>query len=129
VPEHQLRTTESFLRLRDLAPSVACLPVLQGQEFDDYRRHVDLHTAVGVDLRAPVVGLGTVCRRQHTLVAVRLIQNLGRLGVRLHGFGLKLSSVLAAHEYLASADSMAWSIDGRYTEGGRCRRDRDLQVR
>jgi hypothetical protein len=39
-------------------------------------------------MRLPLVGIGTVCRRQHTMVAVRLIQALSSLGIRLHGFGL-----------------------------------------
>jgi hypothetical protein len=59
------------------------------------------------------------------MVAVRLIQGLAGLGVRLHGFGLKVTSLLRTREYLASADSMSWSVDGRYPEGGRCQRLRD----
>jgi hypothetical protein len=126
VAQHQLRTVESYLELQQLAPELPWLPVLQGQVLDDYRRHVDLYTAAGVDLRAaPLVGLGTVCRRQQTMVAVRLIQGLASLGLRLHGFGLKVTSLLRTREYLASADSMSWSTDGRYPEGGRCQRVRD----
>jgi hypothetical protein len=126
VPLHQLRTVESYLELRDLAPELPWLPVLQGQQLDDYRRHIDMYTSAGVDLRRlALVGLGTVCRRQHTMVAVRLIQGLSRLGLRLHGFGLKITSVLRLREELTSADSMAWSIDGRYPQGGRCKRVRD----
>lgn len=124
--EHQRRTVASYLDLRELAPEFPWLPVLQGQEFDDYRRHVDAYDAVGVDLtKMPLVGVGTVCRRQHTMVAVRLIQGLSQLGIRLHGFGLKLTSVLRLRDELASSDSMAWSLDGRYPQGGRCKRVRD----
>jgi hypothetical protein len=126
VVQHQLRTVESYLELQQVAPDLPWLPVLQGQVLADYQRHADLYTAAGVDLRVvPLVGLGTVCRRQQTMVAVRLIQGLAGLGVRLHGFGLKVTSLLRTREYLASADSMSWSTDGRYPEGGRCRRVRD----
>ena len=126
VAQHQVRTLESYLDLRELAPEVPWLPVLQGQVLDDYRRHVDLYTAAGVDLRqAPVVGLGTVCRRQHTLVAVRLIQGLSQLDLKLHGFGLKVTALQRCADLLHSADSMAWGIDGRYPQGGRCKVVRD----
>lgn len=126
VADHQQRTLESYLDLRELAPDLPWMPVLQGQHFDDYRRHLEAYDRAGVDLRAqPVVGLGTVCRRQHTLVAVRLVQQLRALGLRLHGFGLKVTSLLRlGGEGLASADSMSWSLDGRYPQGGRCRPDR-----
>jgi hypothetical protein len=115
---------ESYLDLRELAPEMPWLPVLQGQQLDDYRRHVDMYASAGVELgQVPLVGLGTVCRRQHTLVAVRLIQGLAELGLRLHGFGLKITSLLRLRQELTSADSMAWSYDGR--QRGRCKRVRD----
>ena len=126
VRDHQVRTVDSYLELQQLAPELPWLPVLQGQVLDDYRRHVDLYAAAGIDLRTvPLVGLGSVCRRQQTMEAVRLIQGLASLGVRLHGFGLKVTSLLRTRECLASADSVAWSLDGRYPEGGRCKRVRD----
>lgn len=126
IAHHQVRTVESYLDLRELAPDLPWLPVLQGQVFDDYQRHVDMYASAGVDLRAlPLVGVGTVCRRQHTMVAVRLIQELSALGIRLHGFGLKTTSVLRTRQDLDSADSMAWSADGRYPQGGRCARVRN----
>jgi hypothetical protein len=128
IAHHQVRTLESYLDLLDLAPSVPWMPVLQGQVLDDYLRHVDLYTAAGVNLRAlPLVGVGTVCRRQHTMVAVRLLQGLGQLGLRLHGFGLKITALLRLRDQLSSGDSMAWSLDGRYPQGGRCKRIRDHQ--
>ena len=125
VLEHQARTVASYLDLRELAPDVPWTPVIQGQVLADYLRHVDLYARAGVDLlRLPVVGIGTVCRRQHTMVAVRLIQGLAAIGLKLHGFGLKITSTLRVADQLVSADSMAWSIDGRYPQGGRCARVR-----
>src|SRR5215510_3580242 len=128
VRDHQLRTVQSYLELRELDPSLPWLPVLQGQALDDYRHHVDMYARSGIDLASmPLVGLGTVCRRQHTMVAVRLIQGLANLKLRLHGFGLKITSLIRTRDLLASSDSMSWSLDGRYPQGGRCRRIRDHQ--
>lgn len=126
IDDHQRLTTESYLDLRELEPRIPWLPVLQGWTLDDYRRHVDRYMRAGIDLlRAPVVGLGTMCRRQNTLEAVGIIRTLAQLGLRLHGFGLKVFSVLRASGLLHSSDSMAWSLDGRLPHGGRCRRARD----
>jgi hypothetical protein len=126
VAEHQQRTVCSYLDLRELAPDLPWLPVLQGQVLDDYYRHADLYTDAGVDLHTVgLVGVGTVCRRQHTQVAVDLLQGLSTLGLPLHGFGLKVTGLLRLGSMLASADSMAWSIDGRYPKGGRCHPQRD----
>jgi hypothetical protein len=124
VPLHQLRTVESYLDLRELAPEVPWMPVLQGRVLDDYRRHADMYAAAGVGLPSlSLVGLGTICRRQHTMVAVRLVQGLRDLQLRLHGFGLKMTALVRLREHLASADSMAWSLRARY--GGQCRRVRN----
>jgi hypothetical protein len=123
VMQHQRKTVESYLDLRELAPDLPWLPVLQGQALDEYRRHLDMYADAGVDLRlAPLVGVGTLCRRQHTMAAVRLLQGLKALGLRLHGFGLKITSVLRLRDVLVSSDSMSWSLDGRYPQGGRCRK-------
>ena len=125
VATHQALSLANYLELRDRAPEIPWLPVLQGWHLGDYQRHVDLYTTAGVDLSAqPMVGVGTVCRRQHTMAAIRVLQSLRALGLRLHGFGLKITSLLRFRQGLASADSMAWSIDGRYPQGGRCPRHR-----
>jgi hypothetical protein len=117
VEEHQRRTIESFLTLRSLAPEVPWLPVLQGWEEADYRRHVAMYARAGVDLSSlPLVGLGSVCRRQHTGAVARLIHVLAsEFGLRLHGFGVKTTGLLRAGDALASADSMAWSLAARYS--------------
>lgn len=129
VTEHQRRTVDNYLQLRDLAPDLPFVPVVQGWSTDDYLRCVDLYTAAGIDLTdppatdaadntdaavAPMVGLGSVCRRQATGQAEDIVNALHSIGVtRLHGFGIK---VLGLHRYghrLASADSMAWSFSAR----------------
>lgn len=116
VEEHQRRTVENVLLLRSLKPAVNVIPVLQGWEPDDYLRCVDWYTDAGIDVAAePLVGLGSVCRRQATGEIGELVRVLARAGVRLHGFGMKVAAFtgtdVAAN--LVSADSMAWSYQGR----------------
>lgn len=114
VEDHQARTVASYLELRSLAPDVPWTPVLQGWRPDDYRRHVDQYDRAGVDLRTlPVVGLGSVCRRQHTAEVEDLIRDLSSRGLRLHGFGFKILGLGRLGSVLASADSMAWSFEAR----------------
>lgn len=115
VAEHQRRTVANLLELRSLAPDLPFIPVLQGWRRDDYLRHVDAYLAAGVDLTAErLVGIGSVCRRQGTDEAAELIRDLHAAGLRLHGFGFKLEGLRAAAPYLASADSMAWSLQARH---------------
>jgi hypothetical protein len=112
VREHQNRTLESFLELKRLAPEVPWIPILQGWEPRDYEAMARSYGRLGVDLeQEPLVGLGTVCRRQHTREVGALIRELR--SIPLHGFGLKLQGLAASAHLLASADSMAWSFDAR----------------
>lgn len=114
VDEHQRRTVENFLDLRDVAPDLPWIPVLQGWTIGDYWRHEEAYAAAGVDLAsAQTVGVGTVCRRQNTTSAVSIMSTLAHGGLRLHGFGFKLTGLRAAHRHLASADSLAWSLEAR----------------
>jgi hypothetical protein len=115
VLEHQLRTVRNFVQLRDLAPEVPWTPVVQGYTCAEYLRCVDLYERAGVDLTtAPLVGLGSVCRRQATSEAHGIILALHDRGVRrLHGFGVKTLGLLRYGHLLTSADSLAWSYDAR----------------
>lgn len=114
VEEHQRRTVENFLELREVAPDLPWVPVLQGWAIGDYWRHEEAYAAAGIDLAsAQTVGVGTVCRRQNTTSAVAIMSTLARGGLRLHGFGFKLTGLRAAHPHLASADSLAWSLEAR----------------
>jgi hypothetical protein len=122
--EHQQRTVTNFLLLRQLAPDLPFIPVLQGWQLGDYVRCVGMYAVAGIDLRAePLVGLGSVCRRQATAEIADLAERLHHLGLRLHGFGVKTSGLSRYGQYLASADSMAWSFRGRYVHGCRHRRE------
>lgn len=120
IAEHQKLTTENLLELRALAPELPIIPVLQGWELDDYRRHLDAYADAGVDLSAePVVGLGTVCRRQATGQIGAIVWTLVRAGLRLHGFGVKLDGLRQYGYLLVSADSQAGSYGAR-KRIGRC---------
>lgn len=117
VREHQERTVASLGELRALAPEIHWIPVLQGWERSEYLEHLELYQRKGFDLaREPLVGLGSVCRRQATSEVEGLIRELSALGLRLHGFGFKLRGLERVGRVLASADSMAWSFDARYAE-------------
>lgn len=114
VAEHQRRTVTNFLELRSIAPDLPFVPVLQGWTIGDYWRCAELYQAAGVDLVAEqLVGVGTVCRRQGTATASALVTSLAAEGLRLHGFGFKVTGLLACGDRLASSDSMAWSYNAR----------------
>lgn len=117
VLDHQQLTIERYdlLRLADCA-GVPILPVLQGFHPDDYVRHIEMYGE-----RLPTgarVGVGSVCKRNadpgeimHVLLAIRNV----RPDLRLHGFGLKVTALRhpVIRQWLASADSMAWSYHAR----------------
>lgn len=112
VATHQKLTVENFLRLRQRLGSLV-VPVLQGWTRDDYHLCWARYEAAGVDLEAePLVGLGTVCRRQNTAEAGLIVRSLAPL--KLHGFGVKLTGLESFSDGLASADSLAWSYNARH---------------
>jgi hypothetical protein len=115
VLEHQHRTVENFGRLRELAPDLPWMPVLQGWTLAEYVDCVQLYADAGVDLTAlPLVGLGSVCRRQATAEIGTIASTLAAAGISLHGFGCKLLAMRRYAGHLASADSLAWSRAGRF---------------
>ncbi|MEV0424452.1 DUF7221 family queuine tRNA-ribosyltransferase-like protein [Streptosporangium canum] len=116
VTDHQCRTVANFVQLRELAPDLPWVPVLQGYTVSEYLACIDLYAAAGVDLTGePLVGLGSVCRRQATGEAHQIILALRERGItRLHGFGVKTLGLQRYGHLLASADSLAWSLDAYY---------------
>jgi hypothetical protein len=114
LADHQRLTIESYFTLRDLEPSLNWVPVLQGWRYDDYFAHAEQYAAAGVQLRKlMLVGVGSICRRQHTTEAEEIIRDLAGAGLKLHGFGFKLQGLIRCSRWLASADSMAWSFQAR----------------
>jgi hypothetical protein len=79
-----------------------------------HRRHVDAYDRAGIDLAAePLVGLGSVCRRQATTQIDRIVTTLAGQDLRLHGFGVKTAGLSRYGWALESADSLAWSYAAR----------------
>lgn len=111
---HQQQTITNYVLLRSLASDLPFVPVLQGWEEDDYLRHLDDYAEAGIDLRSlPLVGLGSVCRRQGTGQIEGLIRRLHEEGLKLHLFGFKLKGLRTAAPFATSSDSMAWSFEAR----------------
>jgi len=111
VREHQERTVQNFLNLRDRGPFI---PVLQGWDLADYLACIDLYAEAGVDLKAcALVGIGSVCRRQSEADIGRIFWEVNRAGIRPHGFGVKKDGIRLYGGLLASADSLAWSYNAR----------------
>lgn len=109
VQEHQKRTVDNYLHLYDQLGDLV-IPVLQGWNLDDYHRCVQMYANNGVDLATKhTVGLGSVCRRQHTAEIGAVITNLtNNYQLKLHGFGVKTEGIRQFGWQLTSADSMAW---------------------
>jgi hypothetical protein len=118
VGEHQARTVENFLLLGEIWPGESdaeCpfMPVLQGWTLADYERCADRYAAAGVVLEDyPVVGLGSVCRRQDS-EQIGAIVSAFTPQYAVHGFGVKTGGLLRYGYRLTSADSLAWSYAGR----------------
>jgi hypothetical protein len=114
IAEHQRRTVANAVAIRSDAPDLPVIVVLQGDSPEDYERCAALYEREGFDLAAePLVGLGSVCRRQHLGGIYGLVIDLFISGIRLHGFGISKRGLPRLYEFLASADSMAWSYDAR----------------
>lgn len=117
VVDHQRMTTRRYRRLVEMLRGVGCptyvMPVLQGWMPEDYARHTRQY---GFE-EGTWVGVGSVCKRNSTDPAeVRAILEAiltERPDLRLHGFGLKATTLLDpdTRRLLYSADSMAWSYD------------------
>ncbi|NXY99558.1 hypothetical protein HYE82_35340 [Streptomyces sp. BR123] len=117
VEEHQRLTVENLIELRALAPDLPFIPVLQGWRLEDYERCAEMYAAAGINLAAePVVGLGSVCRRQATSEIGEIVNRFRSQGLNLHGFGVKTRGIADYGDELTSADSMAWSMDARRSD-------------
>lgn len=116
IAEHQELTIERYGTLMVENLPIYILPVLQGYAPEDYARHLDMY---GRDLvHGAWVGVGSVCKRNgkpDAIVQVLTAIKEKRPDLRLHGFGLKKTSLLDSRvrALLYSADSMAWSFAAR----------------
>lgn len=123
VAEHQRLTIERYDALlaamhKRFGPTLPfpIMPVLQGYAPRDYVNHL---IAYGDRLVPKMwVGVGSVCKRNGSplqIIAVLSAIRCARPDLRLHGFGVKLTSVknTIVRKLLHSADSMAWSFSAR----------------
>lgn len=116
VPDHQRLTIERYDALVAERPGVPILPVLQGYASKEYVQHV---LAYGARLEPGAwVGVGSVCKRNGDPFAIWKVLDAikaERPDLRLHGFGLKTTSLSSPiiRGMLWSADSMAWSFAAR----------------
>lgn len=111
---HQRLTVDNFLELTRIAPDLPFIPVLQGWTLQDYFHCKRMYEDAGIDLNAyPVVGLGSVCRREDTEQIADLVDALAATGLRLHGFGVKTDGLGLYGDQLVSVDSRAWSYGFR----------------
>jgi hypothetical protein len=114
VAEHQTLTTQNYLDLIQIAPTLPFIPVIQGQTVEDYLRHIEQFRDAGIDLaQCETVGIGSVCRRQATNEIIPIVQEITAKNINLHGFGMKITGLKKIGHLMQSADSMAWSFDAR----------------
>jgi hypothetical protein len=118
VAEHQRLTIERYDELRALVPPhIHLMPVIQGYLPEQY---VTCIRAYGDRITPGMwVGVGSVCKRNgnpRDIAAVLRAIAHERPDLCLHGFGCKQTAIGSAsvRRYLASADSMAWSLAARY---------------
>lgn len=117
VENHQTLTTRNYIDLRyAVADSTYIMPVIQGFTPDEYARHC-WQLAPMLDEGA-WIGVGSVCKRNVNPVAISAVLSAilnVRSDLRLHGFGLKTTSIVCQDiaERIHSADSMSWSFMGR----------------
>nr|CAI0341182.1 hypothetical protein SHINE37_60150 [Rhizobiaceae bacterium] len=116
IRDHQRLTIERYDALIACGIPAPIMPVLQGNDPVDYVDHLYQYR----DRLEPGmwVGVGSVCKRQgdpRAIIAVLEAIRLERPDLRLHGFGVKTTSLVhpAVRRCLFSADSMAWSFAAR----------------
>lgn len=169
VREHQLRTVMNFVELMSIDDTLPIIPVIQGWWDDGWRVNYDrpgwqkrmeepytakfseglysdcieMYEKAGVDLkRFPLIGIGSVCRKQSTGMPFMLnlwnqVRPLLEAGCRFHGFGFKTEGLELLQDAViqenhvrapgwetwmsanifASVDSLAWSYDARHPKG------------
>ena len=116
ILDHQRLTVERYDALLRYDTGCYILPVLQGYSPDDYVRHVRMYG----DRLGPGmwVGVGSICKRNglpKKILDILMAIKLERPDLRLHGFGLKKTSLdnVTIRALLETADSMAWSFAAR----------------
>jgi hypothetical protein len=117
IKDHQHLTIERYDELSNCDTSgVRIMPVLQGYATQDYIDHIRLY---GDRLKNRMwTGVGSVCKRNTNPESIEaVLQGIKRerQDLRLHGFGIKITSLRSplVRGLLFSSDSMAWSFAAR----------------
>jgi hypothetical protein len=114
VRAHQAKTVDSLFALRNLAPEIEWLPILQGWNFRSYLAHLGMYRARGFALeKERLVGVGSLANRQQSAELPKIIAALHAEGLRLHAFGLSAAGLARVSSMIVSADSMVWSFVAR----------------
>ena len=120
VQEHQRRTVENFVELQELWTGRdydnPYMPVIQGWLPEDYLRCLDMYEQYGVDLtNYPIVGVGSVCRRQASSQIDAVISTILHRDpdMPLHAFGVKAGGLRLYGRKIYTSDSLAWSYQAR----------------
>lgn len=112
-------TIENEARLRDIAPDITWLGVLQGNTLEE--RAEDVRRRLDAGLIHPLMGVGSICgRKAREAAAVLRFYSQALPGVGFHAFGLDVRTFDAAPDIypaIASWDSYAWNWPrGRHSE-------------
>jgi hypothetical protein len=116
ISDHQRLTIERYEQLIAERLPVPAMAVLQGYAPADYARHARQYGDLLPE--GAWVGVGSVCKRNgdpSQIVEVLAAVRAERPDLRLHGFGVKQTSLLhpGVRAQLDTADSMAWSFAAR----------------
>lgn len=113
---HLVLTVANYATLVRLDPTLPWVPVVQGSQVKHYLFCVDLYRDLaGVDLTTmPLVGVGSICRRQNTAETGMILAALHDRGLhRKHLFGFKILGLELHEQWAWSADSLGWSDTAR----------------
>jgi hypothetical protein len=119
VNEQQEKTLKRFYQLIKLKPSIYIMPVIQGYTTQEYLNHLNMYEET---IYNQVVGIGSICKRNRKPDEIyKILKTIKdyRPDLKLHAFGLKITSLKNKNirDLLYSADSMAWSFEGRKIDG------------
>ncbi|WP_042377176.1 hypothetical protein [Gordonia alkanivorans] len=128
VVEHQRRTVANFVQLQRMweddpnpdREELPIHPVLQGYSADSYLQCWDMYGEAGIDLgQYPVVGLGSVCRRESTSEVGDILDAIldRDPDLPIHLYGVKLDVLRRYGSRISSCDTLAWSFTARRNPG------------
>jgi hypothetical protein len=113
VGESQEKTIENYRRLKTKVNQTYILPVLQGQEPNDFVKHLEMYGYLEPNAW---IGVGSLPKRLGFNIEKILLKiKSARPDLRLHGFGLGIRELSygSVKNLLYSADSAAWTINAR----------------